>query len=178
MERKSLKKIGESFGVSQNPIKRILLENGVKIRSSAESNIIDLQGQTFGKLNVIGLDPNHESKSGKHAYWLCKCECGKEVLVAGHHLRAGEVSACSPSCKHLITTGTRFGCLEVLAPTNDRSKNGGAVMYQCICSCGQNVLVSSTELRARRKNSCDFCTESIGETAVRQLLESNNISFE
>ena len=47
--------------------------------------MIDLTGQTFGRLTVI------ERAGTKHgeAAWRCRCDCGNEVVVTGHKLRVG-----------------------------------------------------------------------------------------
>lgn len=45
--------------------------------------LVDLTGQRFGRLTVI-------ERSGKqcgHATWLCKCDCGNEVVVASNNLK-------------------------------------------------------------------------------------------
>ena len=174
----SLKAIGQMFDVSYRPIQRVLTENGIIIRSVGESRREDLTGRVFGKLTVIQLDPNYIPKSGTHAKWLCQCECGNVVSVQSNHLKSGAQSACSPACKHQITTGTRVGALVVIAPTNTRAKNGGAIIYECQCDCGEKCYVSSTELRARRKTSCNNCKESYGETKIRLLLEEHQIPYE
>lgn len=52
---------------------------------------IDLTGQPFGRYTVIreyGRD-----KHGK-VTWLCRCECGREKVVSGNHLRKGAVLSC------------------------------------------------------------------------------------
>lgn len=77
----SLKAIGQKFGVSYRPIQRVLIENGIIIRSVGESRREDLTGRVFGKLTVVQLDPNYTPKSGTHAKWLCQCECGNVVSV-------------------------------------------------------------------------------------------------
>jgi hypothetical protein len=48
---------------------------------------INLEGQIFGKLTV--LNQNKRVKNGKKfdLYWLCHCECGKEVWRATAYLR-------------------------------------------------------------------------------------------
>jgi hypothetical protein len=53
------------------------------------SKFIDLTGQRFGRLTVLGL---HHSNNG--AYWLCKCECGRESVVRGANLRRGATKSC------------------------------------------------------------------------------------
>lgn len=53
--------------------------------------LIDLRGQKFGRLTVIERAEN--AKCGE-ARWLCKCACGKEVVVFGNALRSGNTSSC------------------------------------------------------------------------------------
>ena len=51
----------------------------------------DLSGKRFGRLTVLGLDHmNWNSIS----YWLCKCDCGNEVIVARHNLLRGTTKSC------------------------------------------------------------------------------------
>ena len=52
---------------------------------------IDLTGKRFGRLTVIkplGLNPNNQ------LVWLCECDCGKVVCVAGLSLRNGDTKSC------------------------------------------------------------------------------------
>lgn len=55
------------------------------------SALIDLAGQTFGRWVVLSRVHN-----GKHrdAYWLCRCDCGKESAVQGKSLRRGDSKSC------------------------------------------------------------------------------------
>ena len=53
--------------------------------------LIDMSGQRFGRLLVLGrCEPEHQGK----VYWRCRCDCGKEVSVRGDHLRYGLVKSC------------------------------------------------------------------------------------
>lgn len=52
---------------------------------------IDLTGQTFGRLLVIG--EVGKNKAG-HYMWNCKCECGKSKVVNSYHLRSGAIKSC------------------------------------------------------------------------------------
>lgn len=52
---------------------------------------IDLSGQKFGKLVVLGY--SHNDKRRK-SYWLCRCDCGNEVVVSGSNLKSGNTSSC------------------------------------------------------------------------------------
>lgn len=58
------------------------------------SKLIDLTGKQFGRLFV-------RSRSDEKAVrikWLCNCECGKEVVVEGQHLRDSTTISCG--CYH------------------------------------------------------------------------------
>ena len=49
----------------------------------------DLTGQSFGRLRVVGRD---ESK--KRTAWLCRCNCGNEVVVTSLGLKSGTSRSC------------------------------------------------------------------------------------
>ena len=51
--------------------------------------LIDLTGQRFGRLVVIGLE-----RRDNGAIWRCRCDCGKEHVVRGTSLRAGSTESC------------------------------------------------------------------------------------
>ena len=43
---------------------------------------IDITGQRFGRLTAVRLIPKEERTwSNKERAWLCKCDCGNEVVV-------------------------------------------------------------------------------------------------
>lgn len=59
------------------------------------SKLIDLTGKRFGRLTVIERAENHITKSGKtYVQWLCKCDCGNEVVVAARSLIANLTKSC------------------------------------------------------------------------------------
>ena len=51
---------------------------------------IDLTGQTFGRLSVIGRDRTDNGV----LFWKCKCSCGTEKSVRASLLRNGTVQSC------------------------------------------------------------------------------------
>nr|DAU90285.1 MAG TPA: hypothetical protein [Bacteriophage sp.] len=53
--------------------------------------IIDLTGQTFGRLKVVKFDSLSKNNQAK---WKCKCKCGNEVVVAASHLKSGHTKSC------------------------------------------------------------------------------------
>ena len=68
--------------------------------------LIDLTGRRFGRLLVV---EKHGHK-GKAVTWLCKCDCGSEVIVRGNDLRGGATQSCG--CIHkeqLVERNTTHG---------------------------------------------------------------------
>lgn len=55
----------------------------------------DLTGKKYGKLEVLGIALDEPYKKKK---WLCRCECGNEVTVAGSNLQSGHSTKCK-SCQ-------------------------------------------------------------------------------
>ena len=69
----------------------------------------DLSGQAFGKLAVLTRDWAHE---GKHAYWLCRCECGNLTSVTSNALRSGATTSCGCVRRQVTTTrSTKHGLI-------------------------------------------------------------------
>lgn len=56
------------------------------------ANIIDLIGQRFGRLEVIG--PGERKGKWSFKYWLCQCDCGNTKSVASTSLRSGATKSC------------------------------------------------------------------------------------
>lgn len=98
--KKKNKKDTSAFWICQCDCGNIKSINGVSLRRGAtngcgcgarlspENNIM---GQNFGKLTVIKRGEN--TKRGL-ARWVCQCDCGNEVLVAGNSLRVGRKKSC------------------------------------------------------------------------------------
>lgn len=57
--------------------------------------IIDITGLRYGRLVVLELYGRHVSPNGtKKTTWLCKCDCGKEIVVTSNDLRSGHTRSC------------------------------------------------------------------------------------
>jgi hypothetical protein len=69
--------------------------------------LIDLAGQTFGRLKVIALA--HDRRGGQ-AMWSCVCSCGEGKVVFGSSLRRGESRSCGCLARELSSLrATRHG---------------------------------------------------------------------
>lgn len=60
-----------------------------------------MTGQKFGRLTVVCKVPSHGNS--KSIYWLCKCECEKEIEVRGSSLISGHTKSCGCYLSDKIT---------------------------------------------------------------------------
>jgi hypothetical protein len=60
---------------------------------------VDLTGQVFARWTVL----RYSRTSGNYqAYWVCRCECGSEKIVAGSTLRFGNSKSCGCLQREII----------------------------------------------------------------------------
>ena len=69
----------------------------------SKAKLIDLTGQVYERLTVIKRVDDYISPSGdRKVQWLCKCKCGKEVIVTGNNLRKGNSKSCGCYNRELL----------------------------------------------------------------------------
>ena len=68
----------------------------------------EITGQKFGKLTAIKLDHIQKKSNGTRHFWLCQCDCGKELIVEKYCLTSGHTKSC--------------GCLKIGTPTHGLTK--------------------------------------------------------
>ena len=88
---------------------------------------IDITGQRFGRLTTIKLIPKEERTwSNKERAWLCKCDCGNEIIVRQRSLRSARmIKSCGCLRKidaFLATTTVKDLTEEYLLKFNDFDK--------------------------------------------------------
>lgn len=117
-------------------------------------HINNLTAQRFSHLVVVQF--SHISKHGT-AYWLCKCDCGKEKVIRGSHLVHKRIQSCgclqaelSSSRQRIDLTGQKFGRLAIVKFSH--KKEGSH--WLCKCDCGNKKVVSSRNLRNGNTKSC------------------------
>ena len=136
---------------------------------------IDETGNIYGRLTVISRAPNKDYR----ASWLCRCQCGNEVVVIGKDLRSGHTTSCGCYVREISTKnliGEKFNSLTVIKRAGtDRNRNA---LWECLCDCGNIVIVSSKSLQSNHKLSCGCNTRSRGEQYVKEYLISKDICFE
>lgn len=65
----------------------------------------DLVGQKFNRLLVIGEAPDYWGPNAKKGSirWTCLCDCGKETITYGSHLKNGSSKSCGCFSKEVNT---------------------------------------------------------------------------
>jgi hypothetical protein len=123
---------------------------------------IDLTGQKFGRLTVIGFSSKEEytTESGYkyyRYYWNCKCDCGSEIIALGPSLKNGHTKSCGCYATDLskIRTynfeGTKIGKINI-----ERFSHvcNGRSFWLGYCECGNGVILSSDHIINKSKRSC------------------------
>jgi hypothetical protein len=69
--------------------------------------LIDLTGQRFGRLLVLGVHPERvrygKNKRAVAALWRCVCACGEQRFVFGNNLRQGMSRSCGCLIRDITT---------------------------------------------------------------------------
>jgi hypothetical protein len=119
----------------------------------------DLTGQVFGRLTVVSL--SEKTNARKEFYWECICECGGKRISLGRSLRTGKNKSCG--CFHSPDlTNKRFGKLAVVG-LSDTQIEGKDRQWNCICDCGQQIIVTTHKLLANKTQSCGCNGERVCE---------------
>lgn len=121
----------------------------------------DITGNRYGHLTVIGRAEN----KGNKTQWLCKCDCGNEIVVTYWSLVRKDSPTTSCGCTYknafIDLTGRRFGRLVVIGQSGHQNKH---ILWKCRCDCGNVVDVLGLNLRRGNTKSC-------GCLAVDELVE-------
>lgn len=124
--------------------------------------LIDLTGQKFGRLTVVERDKNANKNYG--TFWKCRCDCGSIKSVASIALRSGLTQSCGCLNKEIISNpkdlsnmmGKQFGKLTIIKRESNHITPSGQkkAMFRCVCDCGNEVVVSSQDLKSGHTKSC------------------------
>lgn len=131
----------------------------------------DLIGTYIGKLHVVSYS-ERAVKKGYYSSYRCECECGNVVDIPRSELLAGKAKSCG--CKFHDLSGMDFSWWHVdnQAPCTFTTNGQRVFRYNCTCVCGKKAVVFATSLRNGRSQSCGCRTEPIGETHIREYLQS------
>ena len=129
----------------------------------------DETGNKYGKLTVLYKTDKTNSK--REVYWFCKCDCGNEIEVLGRLLRNGTTKSCGCLRKGLKTideVGHKYGALTVLSEAETKINKHTA--WNCICDCGNEIIVSGSKLRSGEIISCSNCAKE--KMAINEIGNS------
>jgi len=73
------------------------------------NNGIDLLGKIFGRLEVLRREGTGNSGN---ILWRCRCDCGKEIVTTGNHLRTNHTTSCGCYSRDIHTTHGMTGSME------------------------------------------------------------------
>ena len=79
--------------------------------------------------------------------------CGKVFTTRAEHIKNGKDCGCTTRKKMNDLTGRKFGRLTAIEPTGKKASNG-AIIWKCICDCGNANFVDSGSLTKGRVQSC------------------------
>ena len=113
-------------------------------------------GDRIGKLEII---QRLDSDSSRRVRWLCRCECGQEIIRLDKTLRqrGSSKTSCS-TCRSDDITSQRFARLLVLCRGSKRSCLTGSsrrnIRMLCLCDCGKASFVTRYNLVHGCSTSC------------------------
>ena len=146
--------------------------------------LIDLTGQKFGRLTVLSRSENRKERT----YWLCRCDCGKEISVYGYALKSGNTRSCgcikSEKSKEFVKklhlkldkhprfndlTGMKFNMLTAISWSVHKS---GRIEWKCRCDCGNETSVLALNLTRGHTTSCGCHRDAIRGQANKADYET------
>lgn len=140
-----------------------------------------LIGKRFNRLEVIAFDSI--SKNG-HSKWLCRCDCGNELVKFATNLRKGHTQSCGCLRKERMAEalkewhesyipddliGKVFGRVVVdsfagwIHPEGRQSR---VSTWNCTCSCGEKIVKRREALQDYSSCGCWF-KEKISESSKK-----------
>lgn len=122
--------------------------------------LIDLTGQRFGRLTVLGRDL---SKTGDAVFWNCKCDCGSIKSIVGSNLRYGHTQSCG--CLREATQASNF-------LSRDHTKKDNPRLYSIWKSMQQRCY--NTNHKAYQNyggRGIQICDEWIGDSGFKNFVE-------
>lgn len=137
------------------------------------SKKIDLAGRTFGRLTVLSED--HSPRTHGEATWLCRCECGKELVTRGARLRQGGAKSCGcisieAATKRLRTHGLSYaGEHNVWSHMKSRCYNPGDKRFEHYGGRGISVC-------PRWRDSFENFIEDMGRRSTGMTLDRIDVN--
>ena len=168
------------------------------------SELINLVGEKFERLTVIGRAKDHVQPNGKRKIqWLCKCDCGNEIVVRGDNLRGNTTKSCGCIQKKYNTydLSGKYGIgytskgeefyfdLEDYEKIKDYcwyirsdgyiSSGGGKnikLLHRLITNCPQNMVVDHINHNKKDNRKCNLRNCMQQQNTMNNNISKNNTS--
>ena len=75
-------------------------------RKMGSNRVLDLTGSRFGMLLVVSRA--EATKKSHNAHWLCKCDCGNEIVIPGNYLTHNHTSSCGCNHGYMMSRKQRY----------------------------------------------------------------------
>lgn len=129
-------------------------------QTQLDKRAINETGNRYGMLTVIeASDRRSPLDKDRLQQWLCRCDCGKEVIIRGSALRRGETTNCGCESRKRIGRGQaiditnhQFGMLTAIRNTWTSNERG--FIWECVCVCGNHCLVPAKNLTSHNTGNC------------------------
>lgn len=127
----------------------------------------DISGLKINHLTAIRFDKEKSTKG--RMYWIFRCDCGKECSLLKHPVLRGNRKSCgclsiTQKGRDSFTSpiqmeGRKFGRLTALSVAK-KGKNG-IYYWQCLCDCGEEVVIIGSSLRKGETKSCGCLAKEV-----------------
>lgn len=142
----------------------------------------DRSGERYGQLVIIQKDRVDKLVSSKgfkynRTYYLCECDCGKQVTVVSSSLGGGNTKSCGCLRSKLLTDrgesleGQVFGRLTVVS-----KKEGIGSYWNCVCECGGTATPNSQRLKSGNTRSCGCIVKENAAEMSKRIAREYRIS--
>lgn len=58
------------------------------------ARLVDISGKRYGRLVVVEFSHYVGEKPRRKAMWICRCDCGQEIVAQGLNLHSGHTQSC------------------------------------------------------------------------------------
>jgi len=106
----------------------------------------DHSGEKFGKLNLIKFT---RMKYKSEQFYLCRCDCGKEVERQFSSMKKGITRHCGCENRSNLI-GAKFNRLTAIKKIEEKNKT----MYVFKCDCGNKIIREGTRVKSGHIKSC------------------------
>ena len=114
------------------------------------SSFKNIEGQVFGELLVLKRTNPIESKKTTCAFWLCRCNCGKEVILTSDKVKRNRTCGCGIN-KYRGLVGQRYNNVTIIGSVFEPPRTN---KIKCVCDCGKEFVCVASRVISGHMKSC------------------------